>query len=1260
MEEYEYLETLGEGAYGFVWKCTERASGKLVAVKGFKQAHVDPKIMRVVIREIRVLQALQHPAIIPLMDAFQSKSGRVYMVFPYVGRSVFHELREHYPKGIPEPRLTMLVWQMVQALVYMHRRKVVHRDIKPANILLSQEGEVKLCDFGFARATHCGPRDAEQLSSYVVTRWYRAPEVLVGDPYGPSSDIWSLGCTLAELASGQPLFPGKSTGEQLWRIMRCFGPLPDEAGRQPTNPHMANNVPPPARGRSLHERLEGCDPGLFQLLESCLQLDPRRRSTAAELLQSPYFGDVPKLLAGTPLEKIYSGLLWQQEQKIQQQRQQQQGREQTHHNMPETAIRSAGTSAAAASAALGVAPMQQLAAGGGGPHRGAAWLRPRLFTSDGAAKVQLEECSHSSSLEPMWPQYLDGKAASRQPQRWCSGGAEETRCCALQPPTQGQPQQSLLEQQYPTPGAVTSVRGVLRASLTVDSLLIVRRSVEARRTAEAAAGSHQQEAARLGVRQPAAADGTGLPDVHQQTHPMEGCRAASVDIKAGAAPHLPSAGDVSTAAVFHNTATAAAGFIATAPAAAASAIIGVYPTKQSICAAPLPMPTVLQQLPWYSQSDDCVGARFASGGGAPPASRNSTAHPRAGGSGSAITAVSTAQMDVAAPVQSNNGKIPLGVYCGAPSGFGPDAAGWSGIYGHPPCRRQPQQTAEPCMGSCTVLGPPSSAEHCADPPPVRPSATALVSSSLMHQRTPAERSEALTTCNSIAFHECGTDAAQDQAARLAAAGTNSFAAADDDGRANTVCATTTYPHLLYTDQRTDGPAGSCILSSRISREVSYSSTVAARPPSSIGSTELGLSDYDVGLIQPDARQVPLEQQRLGCGPHSTLMAPDNRRATTSSISDSNRSSRSSNRSSSNSRSSRGLNWVSLGASRSGLGGPFNGGAAVEAWVTVEGMPEISTAAMGPPAAQPAALNSGRQQPAAGAADCAKATPAAASASAAAAAAFTLVDGRAVPAPFVLGASSIASGGSSGASRRPPSHQRPRSGGAGGARVLPAGDDGSGAAPTRAPPAITTASGPPSSAGRVCVTCCCRSGPAATATAAAVAAAGPPKLGGLFSSIVPLFRPSGSRSVPGSTPIQQLSRAADAASPRCSSEPPTVAAASPTLPLPSRPAAAFTPSSGPRRRTGPQVHVLSAVPAVANNTFCDGAGLGSPGSLARSDARQAAAAMCRGGFQTAVVVWDAPCGGNNTQSRRYVLARVLQAVKRAFGSVKSKAKGRTTE
>ncbi|GIM07703.1 hypothetical protein Vretimale_11771 [Volvox reticuliferus] len=174
MEDYKYLATLGEGANGVLWKCLERATGRHVAIKIFKQTYQKQEIIRLAMREARVLQTLQHPAIVQLVEALKSKSGRVYMVFPYGGLSAYQELENH-PEGFPDPQLKLLVWQLLQALVYLHRRKVVHRDITPGNIFVSEAGELKLFDFGFARTIHYGLRDAEHLSSYAVTDWYRAP-----------------------------------------------------------------------------------------------------------------------------------------------------------------------------------------------------------------------------------------------------------------------------------------------------------------------------------------------------------------------------------------------------------------------------------------------------------------------------------------------------------------------------------------------------------------------------------------------------------------------------------------------------------------------------------------------------------------------------------------------------------------------------------------------------------------------------------------------------------------------------------------------------------------------------------------------------------------------------------------------------------------------------------------------------------------------------------------------------------------------------
>ncbi|KAG2482755.1 hypothetical protein HYH03_018349 [Edaphochlamys debaryana] len=301
--EYTYIRTVGEGAYGDVW-LTQRKNGAFCAVKVFKAAHEDPEIKALAKREARILQSLQHVNIVKLIDAFKSKSGRVYLVFEYVDKNIFSEL-DMNPYGLTSRTTKLVTWQLLHAAAYLHERKVVHRDIKPANILMTTDGVVKLCDFGFARTTRCGPREVAPMSTYVVTRWYRAPEVLVSDAYGPSADIWSLGCTIAEVATGRPLFPGKSTADQLWRIMRCLGPLaPQHVARLVTDERL-RGVTVPALHKNLRQRLPEMEARLFQVVEACLHPDPLMRPTAAEVLQMPYFWDVPGLVVGSPLEQLY-------------------------------------------------------------------------------------------------------------------------------------------------------------------------------------------------------------------------------------------------------------------------------------------------------------------------------------------------------------------------------------------------------------------------------------------------------------------------------------------------------------------------------------------------------------------------------------------------------------------------------------------------------------------------------------------------------------------------------------------------------------------------------------------------------------------------------------------------------------------------------------------------------------------------------------------------------------------------------------------
>lgn len=167
-----------------------------------------------------LLQNLKHQNLVCLLEVFRRKR-RLHLVFEFCEHTVLHELERH-PQGVPDNLTKQIVYQTLLGVAYIHRQGVVHRDIKPENILLTAKGQVKLCDFGFARMLSPG----ENYTDYVATRWYRAPELLVGDTnYGTPVDVWAIGCVFAELVRGDALWPGRSDVDQLYLIRRTLGDL---------------------------------------------------------------------------------------------------------------------------------------------------------------------------------------------------------------------------------------------------------------------------------------------------------------------------------------------------------------------------------------------------------------------------------------------------------------------------------------------------------------------------------------------------------------------------------------------------------------------------------------------------------------------------------------------------------------------------------------------------------------------------------------------------------------------------------------------------------------------------------------------------------------------------------------------------------------------------------------------------------------------------------------------------------------------------
>ncbi|TMW57103.1 hypothetical protein Poli38472_003028 [Pythium oligandrum] len=200
MENYHILERIGEGSFGKVYRGRRKYTGQIVALKFVSKRGKSPKDLDNLRQEINILRGLNHCNIIAMLDSFETE-GEFCMVIEYAQGDLFQVLMDDHQ--LPEEEIRPIAIQLLQALHVLHTNRIIHRDMKPQNILIGSKQQIKLCDFGFARAiTH----DNSVLTSIKGTPLYMAPELVQEKPYNHTADLWSLGVILYELAVGKPPF----------------------------------------------------------------------------------------------------------------------------------------------------------------------------------------------------------------------------------------------------------------------------------------------------------------------------------------------------------------------------------------------------------------------------------------------------------------------------------------------------------------------------------------------------------------------------------------------------------------------------------------------------------------------------------------------------------------------------------------------------------------------------------------------------------------------------------------------------------------------------------------------------------------------------------------------------------------------------------------------------------------------------------------------------------------------------------------------
>lgn len=312
-KRYTADRLVGHGAYGVVCSAVDTVTGSTVAIKKIGRVFEDLIDGKRILRELKVLSFLMHPNVLYLKDVFvhpqdPERFTDVYVVTEFMDTDLQYILRWK-EIHLLEEHIQYFIFQLCSGLHYMHSAGILHRDLKPGNILTNSECELKICDFGLARGR--GPH----MTDYVITRWYRPPELLlVCDGYTCAVDLWAVGCLTVEMVTRKPLFAGKDYIHQINLIVDMLGvPLEEDLTgvKSPEALRYVRSLTPRPRP-SWSRVLPNVSADLIDFVSKVLVYNTTKRLTALEALKHPWLSQYSEGEAPLEADVEFS---WDEEEK---------------------------------------------------------------------------------------------------------------------------------------------------------------------------------------------------------------------------------------------------------------------------------------------------------------------------------------------------------------------------------------------------------------------------------------------------------------------------------------------------------------------------------------------------------------------------------------------------------------------------------------------------------------------------------------------------------------------------------------------------------------------------------------------------------------------------------------------------------------------------------------------------------------------------------------------------------------------------------